>query len=176
MTLSREKITEKIPAQADHAPCRRQSEGVAQHHHPQCFACGKGNGGGLGLQFTVCGQGVCADFMCSCEHCGYEGMLHGGVISTLLDAAMTHCLFADGIVAVTAEITVKFRRPVQVGAPVSVRAWREESFGVFHLTRAELVQDNRVAARARGKFVSRKNCPGKAGSGPATPNHERESS
>lgn len=38
----------------------------------------------------------------------YEGQLHGRVISSLLDAAMTHCLFHHGIEAVTGELYVRF--------------------------------------------------------------------
>jgi acyl-coenzyme A thioesterase PaaI-like protein len=36
-------------------------------------------------------------------------MLHGGVISSILDGTMTNCLFAHGTVAVTAELRVRFR-------------------------------------------------------------------
>jgi len=47
----------------------------------------------------------------------------------LLDAAMTHCLFARGVQGVTAKLDVKFRHPVRVGVQANVRArvvsWEE---------------------------------------------------
>jgi acyl-coenzyme A thioesterase PaaI-like protein len=41
----------------------------------------------------------------------YTGLLHGGMTSTLLDAAMTHCLFMQGVQALTAELTVDSFHP-----------------------------------------------------------------
>lgn len=38
----------------------------------------------------------------------YIDLLHGGIASTLLDAAMTHCLLSKGIEALTAELNVRF--------------------------------------------------------------------
>lgn len=132
--------------------------------HLRCFACGPQNHNGLRLNFALLPEGgVQAVFPCSDCYCGYDGILHGGVISTLLDAAMTNCLFAEGIVAVTVEIKVQFRHPVILNLPAIVSACRERSFSVFHFTRGQLLQNNKIVARATGRFVSRKKRP------PATP-------
>lgn len=86
---------------------------------------------------------------------GYDGLLHGGVIATLLDAAMTNCLFARGRVAVTAELRVRYREPVHAQQPVTVRAWLEQSHLSLHQLRAELIQDGGVKASATAKFLER---------------------
>ena len=141
---------------------------AATVEHPFCFACGRENPSGLGLHFTSSRDGwVKAVFACSGCYCGYDGILHGGVIATLLDAAMTHCLFAGGIVAVTVEINVQFRHPVVLNVPVIVSACRERSLGIFHLTRGRLIQNNIIVARATGKFVIRKDglAPASGGKG-----------
>jgi len=111
---------------------------------------------GLQLEFTVSEDGgVQAAFDCSKTFQGYGGLLHGGVISSLLDGAMTNCLFAHGQQGITGELKVRFRHPVVTDRPAIVRAWIERSIPPFHVLQAELIQDEWVKARATGKFVER---------------------
>jgi len=108
----------------------------------------------MGLEFRLRADGsVTADFACDADFEGYGGMLHGGVISAIADGAMTNCLFAHGIAAVTAELKVRFRHPMKVGTPLTVTAritrWAEPLFVV----EARLVQRGRLKATATGKFM-----------------------
>lgn len=122
--------------------------------HPHCVACGRGCAHGLGLDFAVQQDGsVCADFACAACHEGYPGVLHGGVVSALLDAAMANCLFAHGIAAVTGELTVRFGRSVAVGSPVRVIGTKGRSSPPLHLMEARLEQHGQIVARGRGKFM-----------------------
>jgi acyl-coenzyme A thioesterase PaaI-like protein len=84
---------------------------------------------------------------------GYPGLLHGGVTAALLDGAMTNCLFAHGVRALTAELTVRYRAPIAVRGKITTRACLVESHGRLHLLRAELRQDGQVKATALGKFL-----------------------
>jgi uncharacterized protein (TIGR00369 family) len=93
---------------------------VRSDHH--CFACGAENPIGLRLTFAVEGEGVRAAFVPGPEHQGYDDIVHGGIISTLLDEAMAWATAAAGIWAVTAEMRVRFHRPVHVGERTVVRA------------------------------------------------------
>lgn len=123
--------------------------------HAACMVCGIGGPGSptFGLRFTPDQEGgVQATFRTAGRYQGYEGILHGGVISTLLDAAMVHCLFARGVTAVTAEMTVRFLREVPVDCDVSVRAKLiDERHGIFQLA-ASLSQAGKRLAVAKGKF------------------------
>ena len=124
--------------------------------HGTCVVCGVANGRGLQLEFHASEDGVVqASFDCQRAYEGYANILHGGVISALLDGAMTNCLFAHGHPGVTAELTVRFRHPVYTGASVNVRAWIERCTPPLHVLRAELVQDDQVKATAQGKFMDR---------------------
>lgn len=124
--------------------------------HPNCFVCGPGHRGGLHLQFALLDDGsVQARFGCGKSFEGYPGLLHGGVISALLDGAMTNCLFAHGQQGITGELKVRFRHPVVTDQPAVVRAWIDRPFPPFCVLEAELVQDERVKAKATGKFVER---------------------
>lgn len=121
--------------------------------HADCVACGLANAQGLQLKFQVVGEGaVQAKFDCGRKFAGYCDRLHGGVISSLLDSAMTNCLFSGGKVSVTAELNVRFHAPVAVGRPALVRAWLEKHAHGISLVRSEIVQDECRKASATGKF------------------------
>ena len=123
-------------------------------HHPHCIVCGGQNDHGLKLSFQVCGDGsVEGVFSCSRTFQGYDGYLHGGVISSLLDGAMCNCLFARGKTAVTGELTVRFLFPVLVNCKAVVRAWVKESRASLHMTEAKMMQDDRVVVMATAKFM-----------------------
>jgi acyl-coenzyme A thioesterase PaaI-like protein len=56
---------------------------------------------------------------------GYQGIVHGGIVSTVLDEAMAKVVDATGAEALTAELRVRFRQQVSSGSPVRVRGWIE---------------------------------------------------
>ena len=118
--------------------------------------CGPGQGRGLRLQVVLLDDGsVQARFDCGEAFEGYPGLLHGGVISALLDGAMTNCLFAHGQHGITGELKVRFRHPVYTDRSAIVRAWVDRSIPPFRVLQAELIQDEWVKAKATGKFVER---------------------
>ena len=127
---------------------------IRRNAHPYCALCGSENRRGLGLSFTLQPDGdVMATFEAHKLFQGYEGILHGGVTSALLDSAMTHSLFAHGIVAVTGEMTVRFREPVALDEPLVVRGRMIRSQPPLHYTQAEITQGGRLRAKATGKFM-----------------------
>lgn len=109
---------------------------------------------GLALRYEARPGGeVAAAFIGHSALEGYPGRLHGGVIASLLDGAMTHCLFAHGIRALTAELNVRYLGAVAAGEQAGVRAWLESTaHGMFRL-RAEIVVEGTVKARATAKFM-----------------------
>ena len=122
--------------------------------HPGCVVCGGANERGLRLRYAPAdGNGVQAVLDCENSLEGYGGRLHGGVIAAALDGAMTHCLFALGWTAVTAELVVKYKHPVAIGRPATVRARLERDLAPLYLLQAELVQDGVVKAAASAKFL-----------------------
>jgi acyl-coenzyme A thioesterase PaaI-like protein len=124
--------------------------------HPFCMVCGQSNPFGLGVKFKSETDGsVTATFLGHAALEGFEGCLHGGMIASLLDGAMTNCLFAHGCVAMTGELRVRYREPVQVGEEMSVRAWIKHSLPPLHILAAELKQGGRVKATATAKFMER---------------------
>ena len=56
---------------------------------------------------------------------GYASTLHGGIICSLLDRAMTNCLAAHGHSALTTEMRGRIRRPFATERPATILAWIE---------------------------------------------------
>lgn len=80
--------------------------------HRECLLCGSNNPASLGLRFEPTQANcVATSFKPSRLQQGYCGILHGGVIASLLDSAMTHCLFQQNIEAVTADLRVRYHQP-----------------------------------------------------------------
>ena len=61
-----------------------------------CFGCGDDNPIGLHLRFAADGDGVKASFVPGPEHQGFGDVVHGGIISTVLDEAMAWATATPG--------------------------------------------------------------------------------
>ena len=85
-----------------------------------CFVCGPRNDLGLGLKFAVQGEDMVAEFLPQVHHQGFQGVVHGGLISTLLDEVMAHVLIHQGKKAVTAKMEVRFKQMARVGERLAV--------------------------------------------------------
>jgi acyl-coenzyme A thioesterase PaaI-like protein len=54
---------------------------------------------------------------------GFPGIIHGGIVCTVLDEAMSKAVAAAVGDALTAEIKVRLRRPVRPGQELTIRGW-----------------------------------------------------
>lgn len=124
-----------------------------------CFACGNRNPDGLRLQIEYPAPGRCRiEFIPPRKFQGWQDILHGGIIATLLDEAFAHAFGgADrgaGQAAVTAEMTVRFKKPARIGRKVIVEGIVVEETGRVieceSVMRDEAGQD---LASASGKLV-----------------------
>jgi len=122
-----------------------------------CFACGKENSSGLGLEFRSRDDMMVAEFTPLKQHQGFKNIVHGGIITTLLDEAMVKAVLSRGALAMTAEIAVRFRSPLRVGDRVVVEA-RINTFGARLIeATAVLKRANDVVAEGRAKMLLQKN-------------------
>ncbi|MBM3500237.1 MAG: PaaI family thioesterase [Armatimonadetes bacterium] len=119
-----------------------------------CFACGRANPKGLHLTFRFEGEEYVCDFTAAREYQGWTDILHGGIVSTVMDEVMTRMLWERRISAMTAELTVRLKRPTPVGQPLTARAWLVSQRRRLYETEAELaLADGTVTATATGKFL-----------------------
>lgn len=126
---------------------------VAEACHPYCVVCGRQNETGLGMHFTEMLDGsVRATFPCNRRFQGYTDRLHGGIIAMLLDAAMTHCLFAKGVEAVTARFDLRYRKPVRVDRQATIIARLDSAYPPLFRLSSQLTQEDVVCVTADAKF------------------------
>ena len=87
-----------------------------------CFVCGENNTNGLRLSFQIDKERrtLRTTFSASPTFQGWDGIVHGGIISTLLDEAMAKLVYELGYAAVTAFLEIKFKKPAPILEPLSV--------------------------------------------------------
>jgi acyl-coenzyme A thioesterase PaaI-like protein len=87
-------------------------------------ACGPDHPHGLRLKFEVNSAGAAAaEWTPTPEWEGFRGIIHGGIVSTVLDEAMAQAITATGCEALTAELKVRFRQCVAAGEPHRLCGW-----------------------------------------------------
>jgi acyl-coenzyme A thioesterase PaaI-like protein len=117
-----------------------------------CFACGKLNPDGLQMEFDFTGDEVRTSVSFPKKFQGYRDIVHGGLVSTALDEAMVTLLNKMGYLAVTAELTVRFVRPVKVSERLEIAARLVEKRGrVFRLEAEAVGSDGSEVARATSR-------------------------
>jgi len=126
-----------------------------------CFGCGAHSEAGLKMRFTLRpAGGVESVVTIPAWLQGWRGIAHGGIISTILDEAMAHALGAEGFLGVTAEITVRYRRPVPTAVALTVTSQVAERRRNLAALEAEVRDDNGdLLASAKARFVVQREIP-----------------
>jgi len=123
-----------------------------------CFVCGQQNPFGLHLVFQQEAESIFADFQPRIEHQGFPGVIHGGIIASVLDEALgrTSLLGGHPVWTMTGRLEVRYRRSVPFGPLLRVRATlvnerRKMLQASGRLTLAE--DEGIVLAEASGVFL-----------------------
>jgi uncharacterized protein (TIGR00369 family) len=121
----------------------------------RCFGCGPSNPIGLHLDFFVAeDQSVLSSPVVADTFEGPSGLLHGGIIATLLDEGMAKAVRARGLTALTRHMEVEYLRPVPSGTPIRIIGRLLKSEGRKHWTEAKIFDERSHAlATATGLFV-----------------------
>ena len=133
----------------DHAPTLDEQAG-------HCFGCGPGNAQGLHLEFNIDAVAHTSTALVNLTrfHEGPPGYIHGGIIATLMDEAMSKLNRPLGLLAMTRNLEVDYLRPSPLGKELVLTGHhiRRDGRKLFH--EAELrSEDGTVLATAKGLFV-----------------------
>jgi uncharacterized protein (TIGR00369 family) len=119
-----------------------------------CFVCGEKNPYGLHLKFSLREGKISTEFVPQKTHQGYKDVVHGGMISTLIDEAMVKTALMQGMPVITAEITIRFQNPLIVGEKATVVATIEKINKRIIETSAILKKtDNTIIAEGHAKLL-----------------------
>jgi acyl-coenzyme A thioesterase PaaI-like protein len=89
-----------------------------------CVVCGQENPSGLQIRYVREPDGAfTAEWRPTKNWEGFEGIVHGGIISTVLDEAMSKAVAAMNYEALTGELRIRFRHHVAAGEDLRVRGW-----------------------------------------------------
>jgi uncharacterized protein (TIGR00369 family) len=121
----------------------------------RCYVCGKENPAGLGVDFEIDKEqrAISAKFTPSNSHQGYEGIVHGGILSTLLDEAMAKLTVSLGTPAVTAEIKVTFKAPAAPGEELFISGRLTHETRRLIQAQAKIERGPVLIAEATGKLL-----------------------
>lgn len=121
-----------------------------------CFVCGEENPSGLHLKFDLCDGKVHSEFTPEKTFQGYKDVVHGGIISTVLDEAMVKAALMHGMPVVTAEITVRFKNPLMAGEKAVIEAQITSTNRKIVETAAIIKKpDNTLIAEGHAKLLRR---------------------
>jgi acyl-coenzyme A thioesterase PaaI-like protein len=97
------------------------------------------------------------DVVCPRDQQGGPEVAHGGWTASVLDEALGHLPLVEGVFAVTAELSVRYRKPVPVERPLVARSWVDRREGSRWYIHGELLlaSGRAVLATAEGVWVSR---------------------
>ena len=121
-----------------------------------CYGCGADNPQGMRLKFTIEAEGpvVRGTFSMAHRYQGPHGGVHGGIIATLVDEAMGKLSRLDGVVALTAELTVEYLKPVPLGRKIIIEARPAEHRGRSYWRECTIRDaQGKLLVRSRGRFV-----------------------
>ena len=119
-----------------------------------CFACGPANEHGLRLKIAPTEDGCRALFTPLRRHEGFADHTHGGIVSAVLDEVIAWACRLNGYNAVTAELTVRFRKPVPLNRQCEVLGRICREHGRLVIGEAELrTEQGEILALAQAKMI-----------------------
>ena len=118
-----------------------------------CFVCGQHNPAGLRVAFAVNGDTIVADWTPTVDHQGWQGVIHGGVLASLLDEAMAYTLFTRGCMGMTGRMQVRYRKPAQAGDCLHVEARCVHENGKIADIEGTISVGERIVAEASARFM-----------------------
>jgi len=120
-----------------------------------CFGCGQNNPIGLKLSFQWDGKTARTEFIPTEFHQAWPGIVHGGIITSMLDEAMAYACRFEGMNCVTGKMQIKFRRPAAIDGPLVIagKVTRRGKKWVWTKGRISLPGGTLVAESTAAQFV-----------------------
>jgi acyl-coenzyme A thioesterase PaaI-like protein len=97
-----------------------KAQKIRQKYHDNCIVCGKKNPYGLHLKFQELGEEISSVFRPLPHMEGYNGLVHGGVLATLIDGSMANYLFAKGFAGLTSSLKVDYLKAANLSDTLKI--------------------------------------------------------
>ena len=131
------------------------------HNHRRCQVCSQGFFADSPICFEAVGvheaffkYEAFAKIVPTDKVEGYDGIMQGGIVTTLHDSAMLHCLFQNSINAMTVSLTSRFHHPIAIGQELEIRAQWVKSRRNIHFLESKITQNGKLCSSAQSQFMS----------------------
>ena len=120
-----------------------------------CFVCGKDNPHGLHLDFVIKDNKIYTEYTFPKKFQGYADVVHGGMLGVILDEVMVNLPWKIyDIPVVSAELTLRLKKPVNVGEKLIFSGEIEKEIKNIIYTKGEAKLENgEVVAVATAKCM-----------------------
>ncbi len=122
-----------------------------------CFVCGKENPHGFQIEVQYSEPELAAETELSIprEYQGWADVIHGGILSTLLDELMAHAIWHFAGPGLTISMEVRFHAPLKPGEPIRVRGVMHTPNGSRRQTVGEIIRiaDGQRIASGKSRFL-----------------------
>ena len=120
-----------------------------------CFGCGAKNPIGLHLEFVPVEDKVVAKKILPREYQGYTNVVHGGIVTLLLDEAMGNFVQEKyNEQAMTGRLEIRYKHPTPVDEELKISAWQEsQRRNIIFLKATVETADGTITAEATAKFA-----------------------
>jgi uncharacterized protein (TIGR00369 family) len=122
-----------------------------------CFVCGTDNPISMKLETYYDEDGnISANYIPEKKYSGWENIIHGGIISAILDEVMVWVPWAaTGKYFFTGEITVRFMKPLLAGTQITAKAKPlKRGSRVFETSGEIRDAEETIYATATGKYIA----------------------
>lgn len=121
-----------------------------------CFVCGKDNPIGIKAKFKTAEGYSSSELVLSKEYQGWSNIIHGGIIAAVLDEACVYAGNSLGFNTVTAELKVRFKKPLTPNERVIVEAHAKVLKSKLIIAQASLRSlSGETFAEAEGKLIAK---------------------
>jgi len=122
--------------------------------NPFCFVCGQENPRGLKAKIAKQADGCSISITLENTLEGYRGIIHGGILVSLMDEVMAYAVSNDNLWGVTASLEVKFKKKVSSEKQIIVTGKVIERKGSWAKAYAQIKYENdeEILAEANGLF------------------------
>ena len=120
-----------------------------------CFGCGKDNPIGLHLEFKFEDDKYVAKKILPREYQGWQGIVHGGILTTMVDEAMaSYVTDKYGVEPVTGTLKMRYKSPTPTEQELTITAWQEsQRHNTFTMRATISTADGKVTTEATAMMV-----------------------
>jgi len=125
--------------------------------YPTCFVCGQDNPAGLKLTFWARGREARTEWTPEMKFCGYDGIVHGGVVATVLDEIMGWAGWLEyRKYYFTMKIEIRYRKPVYANTNYRVESHLTVCRDKIYLAEGEIISpEGETVASGKATYMLR---------------------